>query len=283
MKRRLAVCLALLIAACAHGAETAAPNYDELFYRALRYGNTEQRRTEKEAARQALFAQGAQALREVMARVHVENLMLQVLAFEMVAEHVPAEEGTPVLAEFLSAPDDQTRRIAAYLLGFYPRDDAEIPALLAMLENEKQRGVALRTLGKWRVDAVRVAARELLHAESERVRIAASNALGELNNPEDIPALIEALGDSAFLVRNSAARALVRQGAPAKRPLRKALASSQGAQKRQVLRLLGALGAAPRREVKRMAQTATDPGLREDAEWVLRPEAGPWIWEEPYY
>lgn len=283
MKRRLGILLILLSAICAYGDEAVRPDYDELLYRALRYGNTEQRRAEKEDARQALFAQGADALRAVMSRAHVENIMLQVLAFELVAERVSAAAGTPVLTEFLDAPDEQTRRVAAYLLGFYPRADAEIPALLAMLDKERERNVALRTLGKWKVEEARAPARGLLNAESERTRIAACNALGDIGNSGDIPALIDALGDPALLVRNTAARALEWHGKPAKRPLSKALASSQGVQKRQILRLLGALDAAPGREVKRIAQSDADPGLREDAGWVLRRDAGPWIWEEPHY
>ncbi|MCZ7592184.1 MAG: HEAT repeat domain-containing protein [Kiritimatiellae bacterium] len=283
MKWRIGIVFAFFAAFFAYGDEVVVPDYDALLYRALRYGNTEQRRAEKENAKKELFAQGADALRAVMERAHVENIMLQVLAFEIVVEHVPAETGTPVLADFLNAPDEQTRRIAAYLLGFYPRDDAEIPVLLAMLDKERERNVALRTLGKWRVDEARSAARDLLRVESERTRITACNALSDIGNVADLSALIEALGDSAFLVRNTAARAIERQGKSVRGLLAKALASSVGVQKRQIVRLLGVLEAAPRREMKRLERSDSNAGIREDADWALHHDAGPWIWEKPYY
>lgn len=283
MTRRTGLAIFLMAALCARAEPPLATSeYDELLYRALRYGNTEQRRKEKEEARQELFAHGADALQQVMTRVHVENIMLQVLAFEMVAERVPAEAGTPVLAESLVSTNEQTRRISAYFLGFYPRSDAQIPMLLSMLDSEKERNAALRTLGKWRVDEARGPTREFLHASSERTRIAACNALYEIRNPADLSALIEALGDSALLVRNAAARAILQQGKSAKRPLKKALAASEGLQKRQIVRLLGALKAAPTWKVKRIQQSP-DPGLREDAVWALRRDSAEWSWEEPYY
>lgn len=261
----------------------AEPDFDALLYRATRYGNTEQRRQEKEAARETLFALGPVALREVMARAHVENLMLHVLALELVTDRVPAESGAPVLAAFLSAPQEQTRRIAAYLLGFYPRWEPSIPALLAQLEVERERQAALRTLGKWRVAEARSPARALVCSTNERIRIVACNALGEIGDRNDLPVLIEALGDPALLVRNAAARAILAQGARAQRPLRRALAASGNlVQRRQIVRLLGALAAPARSDLKRCLRDA-DPGLREDAAWALRRADAPWTWEEPYF
>lgn len=261
---RLAFVAALLVWTSGVWAEQASPNPDDLLYRATRYGNTAERRTDKEAARNELFAMGAAGLRAVMARAHIENLMLHVLAFELVNERVPAEQGTAVLAECLSSEHPQTRRIAAYLLGFYPRADAHVPALVALLDEEKQRNAALRTLGKWKVESVSMRARELLKAENERTRIAACNALASICRPDDLPALIVALGDRSLLVRNAAARVIFAKGRAAIRPLRHALDDATDERRRQVVRLLVALDALPSREHKRLA---ADPALQLDLEY----------------
>jgi HEAT repeat protein len=251
-----------------------APRIDDLLYRATRYGNTEEKRADKQAARGELFAMGAGGLRAVLERAHLENLMLHVLALELVSERVPANEGTPVLAEFLASEHPQTRRMAAYLLGFYPRAEVHVPELVALLDEEKQRNAALRTLGKWKEASIGPRAREFLRAERERTRIAACNALREIGGPADIPALVEALGDASLLVRNAAARAIVAHGRAAVRPLRRALSDAAGAsddvRRRQIVRLLTALDALPSRARKDLAK---DPILRADLEYP-----GPDIW-----
>lgn len=270
MKRFARILAVSLLAALSAGPVPAAePDIEELLYRATRYGNTEQRRAEKEAAREALFALGPQALREVMARAHLENVMLQVLAFELVEQRVPAETGAPVLADALASTNATTRRIAAYLLGFYPRAEPQVPALVAMLNTEAERNAALRTLGKWKVRAARKPARELLRATNERTRIVAVNALRDIGHEDDLPALIDALADPAVLVRNAAARAVAEQGWRAHRPLRRALDDSSGVQRRQIVRLFGVLKPSfVTRDLMRLLEDE-DPGLREDAVWAL--------------
>ncbi len=267
MKLRLALAAFLGAALAVH----AERDMDALLQRATRYGNTAERRAEKEAARAELFAMGAEGLRGLMARAHLENLMLHVLAFEVVNERVPAERGIPVLAGFLASEHPRTRRVAAYLLGFYPRDEASIPALLALLDEEKQRNAALRTLGKWNVEAAAPRARALLRAEAERTRIAACNALAELRLADDLPVLMGALGDESLLVRNAAGRAILAHGRAAARPLRRALGDAAGVQRRQIARLLVALDALPARERNRLAD---DPGARADFE---SPDPASWF------
>ncbi len=247
----------------------AGPDYDELLYRALRHGDTAERRAEKAAARAELDALGAEALRAMMARAHFENLMLHVVALEFVQNQVPAETGAPILVEALDSPHEQTRRAAAFLLGFYPRRGEAIPALLAMLDREKERNAALRTLGVWRVQEARAPAGALLRADEERTRIAACNALNRIGHRDDIPALIEALGDEAILVRNAAARALTAHGPAALRALRAALPRAQGAQQRQLIRLLGELRDKEARRTLARLRNHPDPDVRADAEWAL--------------
>ncbi|HMP76474.1 MAG TPA: HEAT repeat domain-containing protein [Kiritimatiellia bacterium] len=290
--RMLAGAIAIMFAAaCARGGGEEI-DYDAVLYRAVRYGNTEQRREEKRIAREELFARGGDALREVMARAHVENIMLQVLALELVSDRVPAEQGVPVLVAELDSPHEQTRRIAAYLLGFYPRAEEAVPRVLAMLDVEKERNAALRTLGKWKVDAVRPRAAALLSDPAERTRINACNALRELRHPDDLPALIESLADPALLVRNGAARAIADHGEPARHPLRAALARSEGVQQRHIIRLLGVLrdeGARP--ALEQLADQA-DARVNADIRWALhqidpggagKGQPIPYAVEEPFF
>ena len=215
--------------------------YDELLYRATRYGNTEARREEKKLAREELVRRGPDALREVMDRVHFENIMLQVLAFELVNGQVPAGPGRPVLLGYLDHEKPETRRMAAYFLGFYPAP--ENPGrLVKLLAEEKTRNAAIRTLGKWKVEAARPEITRLLAAsDKERTRILCANALRDLGNAEALPALIAALGDPVFTVRNTAARAIASFGETAHRPLRNALETARDPARRQIVRLLGEL------------------------------------------
>jgi hypothetical protein len=249
---------------------TTNATYDELFHAATRYGNTEARREDKEAARTELFRRGADSLREVMERIHFENVMLQVLAMEMVHDWIPATNGTPVLLGYLDHERVETRRAAIYFLGFYPAP--EKPArLLKALDDEKTRNAALRTLGKWKVDRARDEMSRLLKtSDAERTRVLAANALRDLGNPDDLPALLAALNDPMFTVRNTAARAVASFGFKAHRPLLRELRDSEGAGRRQIVRLLGELevvGAV--RPLRRLLNQA-DPGLRADVERALR-------------
>lgn len=246
----------------------AEPDYDALLYRALRYGDTPERRAEKAEARKELETLGVEALRAMMARAHFENVMLHVVALEFVQHHVSAADGTPVLRASLDSPHEQTRRAAAFMLGFYPRDEESVPVLIAMLDRERERNAALRTLGIWRVDESRAPARALLRADSERTRLAAANALGRIGNVEDAPDLIEALGDAALLVRNTAARALLVFSGEAAPALRAAMPDAEGPRLRQLIRLLGALADPDARDSLAQLEYHEDPDVRADAAWA---------------
>lgn len=265
----------LLIAAAgavrAEGSDATNASYDELIFRATRYGNTEQRRAEKEQARVELFARGDAALRELLQRAHVENVMLLVLVDEMARHRMPAEKASPVLVDFLGSEQAQTRRTAAYLLGFMPRGAEKVRARLReLVDDEKCRNAAIRTLGKWRDGRSRGAIAKLAReADKERTRVVSVNALRDIGNEQDIAVLIDALGDSAFLVRNGAARALASYGWDAQGPLLKALPEQKGVAQRQVIRLLGELGA--RRAMRPLQKLADEgaPAVRADAVLAL--------------
>lgn len=270
MKKLLALLLVLGSALGARADITTNASYDELLYAATRYGNTETRRAEKAEAREELFRRGADSLREIMDRIHVENVMLSVLAMEMVHDQIPATNGRPVLMGYLDHERPETRRAAIYFLGFYPAP--EKPArLLKALDDEKTRNAAVRTLGKWKVDRARGELCRLLKSgDAERTRVLAANALRDIGHPDDLPALLAALNDPVFTVRNTAARAVASFGFKAHRPMLRELRDSEGVGRRQIVRLLGeleVLGAA--RPLRRLLDQA-DPGLRADVERALR-------------
>ncbi len=257
--------------------------YDELLYSATRYGNTEARREEKKVAREELFRRGPEALREVMDRIHFENIMLQVFAFELIRGPVSAESGTPVLLGYLDHEKPETRRIAAYFLGFYPAPENP-ERLLKLLEDDKTRNAAIRTLGKWKVEAARPEITLLLAAsDKERTRVLCANALRDLGNPESLPALLAALGDPVFTVRNTAARAIASYGKTAHRPLREALETAQDPARRQIIRLLGEMQVSWVTRPLRRLLNDPDEFVRADAARALGqldPEATPrWLRE----
>ena len=264
------ILLLLALAGPAWGEVSTNATYDELLYAATRYGNTEARRAEKVEARAELFRRGPDSLREIMDRLPVDNVMLQVLAMELVSEHVPAEAGTPLLMGYLENEKAETRRMAAYFLGFYPAA-LHREALLKLLEDDTTRNAALRTLGKWKVGRGRPAmVKALRESDQERTRVLAANALREVGNDDDLPALIAALGDPVFTVRNAAARGVASFGWEAHGPLLKALDQTEGAARRQVVRLLGELQVkAAIRPLRRLLEQE-DAGLRADAARALR-------------
>ena len=270
MKRLLFMLVLAGLALGARAEISTNSTYDELLYAAVRYGNTEARRADKEAARTELFRRGPDALREVMNRIHVENVMLQVLAMELVREKIPAEAGVPLLMEYVASERMETRRAALYYLGFYPAPE-QPERILAGLADEKTRNATLRTAGEWKLAGVRDDARALLKkSEQERTRVLAANALRALGDQDDLPALLAALDDPVFTVRNAAARAVASFGWAAHRPLLNALAEARGPARRQVVRLLGELHVKSAQRPLRRLLDARDEGLRVDAARALR-------------
>lgn len=192
--------------ACGAAAEDGVPDYERLIFYATRWATTPAKREQKQAARETLFAQRAEGLREVMKRVASQNVMVRVLAQEMV-EQLPAEEAVPVLLDFLNAPDSETRRIAAFFLGFY-RAPEHAERLRALLRDEEAAGAAIRTLGKWRVREAIPEIAPFLQHEKEVRRIVAINALRDIGEPEAMVLLEPCLQDRYFTVRRAAARAI---------------------------------------------------------------------------
>lgn len=180
--------------------------YEELIFRAQRYGSTAEKRAEKKQAWDELFARGAGSLREVMKYIHLENVGVGVLAQNMIDQMDP-EDTAPVLFESLKSENPRTRKMAAYFLGFHytPQyaDD-----LLPLLDDEEAAGAAIRTLGKWRARSAIPGIARFLSSPKEIRRIAAANALRDIGDPSAAAYLEPLLRDRYFTVRRVAERAL---------------------------------------------------------------------------
>jgi len=187
-----------------------AADIDTLLYEATRYANTPEKREAKNAARASLKKRMPQSLRAAMEYVHGDHVGLQVLVMEWVLEW-PSEAVVPVLTEFIDHERSETRRVAIFFLGFH--DAPELAdRVTPFLDDEKCKGAAARTLGKWKTVSARPSLEKILTEGNERQRVVAANALRDLGDPAAIPTLVEALDDAEFTVRHVAARALVSFG-----------------------------------------------------------------------
>jgi hypothetical protein len=236
-----------------------AGGFEALLYDATRYANTPARREAKVAARAALVEQLPESMRAALDYIHGDHVGLQVLVMEWVLA-MPSDKVVPALAERLDDARVETRRFAAYALGFHPSAaEAYTERVMALLDEELTRGAAVRTLGKWKVGAARPAMERLLVEGHERQRVVAANALRDLGDAAAVPALVGALGDPVFTVRNTAARALVSFGAVADA----ALAEAEQVPAAMAVRIRADLG------VLSVDEALGDPGVMVDGDFFL--------------
>jgi HEAT repeat protein len=179
---------------------------DQLIFNIQRYGNTPEKREAKAKARDELFARGPDSLREMMKRVHIENVAVTVVAEEMVRT-MDTQKVAAVLVEFLGDEHPRTRKLAAYWLGFH-ETPSFVDRVLPLLKDDEAAGAAIRTLGKWRAREAIPQIVPFLSHEKETRRIVAANALRDIGDPSVVPDLIPLLNDRFFTVREVAARAL---------------------------------------------------------------------------
>ena len=240
--KRLAVLVltaALALSARAGSFNAQQASFDELLNAVYHTGSTPGRVQRRDVAQAELERRGAATLSNLMTRIHLENLSVNLLAINLVAGgKVDTNEAAVVLLSFTKSDRMVTRRTAAYLLGFLPvpryADD-----LRPLLADPDVRGAAARTLGKWRITNAVPDIMPLLKDPKERVRIVAANALRDIGDRRALQPLIAALGDPVYTVRNTAARALVSFGAETVEPLGLALRGASDPAKRQIIRCLG--------------------------------------------
>ena len=262
-----------VFAASAATNEMRAVPMDELVVRAQRFGSTEPKRADKAAARDELFRRGPEALRWLMAHSRIENVTVQGLALESVLR-LKAEEGVPVLLDFLKADEPLVRKYAAYFLGFYQTPE-HADRLTPLLADEEAAGAAIRTLGKWKVGAAVPAIVPFLKHTREIRRVAAANALRDIGDPAAADALIGALDDPMFTVRETAARALASFGREAERAMIRALPSADGQRKRALIRALGDMRADRASRALKRLRDDPDPDVRGDVQEALQRIAEP--------
>jgi HEAT repeat protein len=123
-------------------------------------------------------------------------------------------------------------------------------------ENENGIRSALEALENLRTPQFTEPLVELLSNRENwgRARAAAAMALGRMEQPGSLEALIVALGDREWLVRAAAAEALGHTGASAMEPLLKALGDQESSVRRAAVSALGKIG---------------DPGAVQTLIWVL--------------
>jgi len=154
-------------------------------------------------------------------------------------------QAVPPLSVWAYAGEDAARD-ALQTLG-HPMLD--LPQAVAQVAAQGAWGVLIRALTCTQVREVVVglgapAVPPLIQAlgdSDSEVRLAAAWALGDLGDPQAVPALIQALRDH-WDVRRSAAEALVKIGTPAVPPLIQALGDSDWDVRRAAAEALGKLG-----------------------------------------
>lgn len=251
------------------GFNPADLSLDELMFHASRYGTTPEKRERKQLAKAELMARRGAALRYLVDHAHVKNLWFSVYAQEL-AEQMTADEAVPVLVELLASPRAEVRKMAAYLLGFF-RAPEHAGRLAPLLDEPDTAGAAIRTLGKWRLREAAPRLGAFLQDADERRRVLAANALGDIGDPHAAPALVAALDDPYFTVREAAARALARLGPVAERELARQLRVLSTRARRHAVDVLQARGSRYARHVLRRLLRDPDPRVREDAQRALAP------------
>ncbi len=264
------LCAGRVAAAESVGLDATNAPLESLLSWAQREGSTPLKRENREAARAELFARGPESMRYLLARMDWKNDTVHQLLYEMVLGRVGADTCTPVLVKSLGAESVDTRRGAAYFLGFVPAS-ADVAPLLPLLEDELTAGAAARTLGKWKRAEAVPAILPLLRHEKEPRRVLAVNALRDIGDARAIPGLVAALNDPVFTVRKAAARALATFGEPAVEAMLAAAPASTGVERREMARTLGSMRA--RRAVPQLRtwlKDSDDAGLRRDVAVALR-------------
>jgi hypothetical protein len=242
---------------------------EELLPVAVRYGDTQERRDLKELARQEIVSRKPVSFRYLMTQIHLENVGIQVLAQEMV-DQMTADDAVPVLLDFVGAEHPDTRRAAAFFLGFYPSGATNAPALRPLLADDKTRNAAIRTLGKWHSTSDMTALARFLGDPKERTRVMAANALRDIDDARAVPYLLDALNDPVFTVRNTAQRAIEAYGHRAQDELLSALPVARPPALRLIIQSLGRIRCDQAYRTLKDLTRDDDPLVRADAREALK-------------
>jgi HEAT repeat protein len=145
------------------------------------------------------------------------------------------------LIKALRDPDPSARARAAHILGENREPNAAEALKMAMMDDADMtvRNEAAVALGRLGVVEPLI---DALAMPDARVRLTATQALGQIGDPRGIKPLIVALRDSSNEVRSHAAFALKKIGAPAVEALLAALRHPEATVRWASARILGSLG-----------------------------------------
>jgi len=242
--------------------DAASATIEELVLHAHRYGTTKEKRENRKRASRELYARGVDSLRYLMENVHLKNDAIFIFDSKLVRGHLTDHVAANILLDFLDSDEEDTRKRAAYLLGF-----CETPEyahrLMPLLNDDAVAGAALRTLGKWKVSSAAPKIAGHLYHEKERRRVLAANALRDIGDDQHAIDLIAALNDPVFTVRKTASRALSDLGGNVESMVVDELPESRGLARREMIRILGRLKS--RRAIRMLRKMLDEPELKKDA------------------
>ena len=243
--------------------DPSGASFDTLFFHAQRLGTTQERKDNRTAARLELERRGAESLNYLMEHIHIDNAAFSMISDGLVKK-LPAEATAPVLVTHLRSEHEDTRKFAAFFLGFIDTPQyAE--AVRPLLSDDHCAGAVIRTLGKWKIHEAVPDMLPFLRDEKERRRTVTANALRDMADARAVPELIAALDDPYFTVRKASAHALVAIGEAAETLLLKSIPSASRTALREIVAVLSA---------SQSPQAATALGtLVEHADPLIRAEA----------
>ena len=264
MKRGAVLCIALLMSGAAQAADLESLEMEQ-FYRYLAFldPRTEIPFTNKEGTAE-LRRRGEPAVRFLMDRAQVRSVWISVYLRRIIKPDAELRYAD-ILFEYLESEDPEVRRMALANLAYYEIPD-RTEALVPHLAHDRTRNATIKALGKWKAgDQVDDLLPYLKH-ERESARIVTANALGDIGDPSAASALVEALDDPLFTVRNAAGRSLVLLGDKAGEAAYEVLSDTTSVrQTRQIVRVLGALKYRKARRQLRRYLEHEDEGLQRDA------------------
>ena len=253
-----------------NGFDAAGASFETLVLHAQRYGSTQEKKDRRKKARAEMASRGCEALHYLMQNMHIENDSILMLVSHLVGhEKIEDFAAAEVLLEYLESEEARTRRMAAYFL-WYCETPEYAEQLLPLLDDPKAAGAALRTLGKWKANAAAGRAAAFLDHDNERRRVLASFALRNMEAVQHAPDLVAALNDPYFTVRKSAAKTLSSFGASIEPLILRELDVSRGLARRELIRVLGEIGAKKSRARLRTLRDDPEPAVREDAQRALQ-------------
>ena len=192
--------------------DLSSNSFDELMHLGTRYGNTEARRINKDAARKELLFRGPAALSYLLKHSTIKNMWFTIYADSVVRELAPETAASTLLDILQLSTNDTPRKLALFFLGYHSTPQ-HIAAITPWLSNAVCAASTVRTLGKWNASECTAQIIPMLSSTNERQRICAANALGAMTPADDdaINSLLHALNDPVYTVRESALQALNKQ------------------------------------------------------------------------